>query len=325
MSKQELISIIVPMYNEADNVQPFYGALAKAIQGIPYNFELLFINDGSSDRTSEKLSRLAKKYSSVRPIELARNFGKEIALTAGLREARGRAAIMIDADLQHPPKLIREFIARWETGADMVIGVRKEYKTSWLKKHASDVFYKLMNKVSDTKLVPHSTDFRLVDRSVVDAFNRFTERNRITRGLFDWLGFQRDYIYFEADERKHGQASYSYKKLFQLGVNSFVGHSFLPLKLAGRIGSIIVVISIPLGIFIFIDRYILDNPFGLNFSGSAILAVLNLFLSGVLLTCLGFISTYLAHVHEEVINRPLYVTRSKARKPHKLLMKTRKK
>lgn len=318
MASQELISIIVPMYNEAENVQPFYKAITRAIKDIPYQFELLFVNDGSKDNTYERLTNLAKKYSSVRPIELARNFGKEIALTAGLREARGRAAIMIDADLQHPPKLIKEFIKKWEVGADMVIGVRKEYKTSWLKKRASNIFYAIMNKFSDTQIVPHATDFRLVDRSVVDAFNSFTEHNRITRGLFDWLGFQRDYIYFEANERQHGQASYSYKKLFRLGVNSFVGHSLLPLRIAGKIGMAIVAVSIPLAAFIFIDRYILDNPFGFNFSGSAILAVINLFLSGVLLTCLGFISLYLAHVHQEVINRPLYVTRPLVPKPRKL-------
>ncbi len=319
MARAELISIIVPMYNEAENIQPFYKAITHAIVDLPYKFELLFINDGSSDNTHNQLKKLSKKYKAVRPIELARNFGKEIALTAGLRESKGEAAIMIDADLQHPPELIVEFIKKWERGADMVIGVRKDYKTSVIKKRTSELFYAVMNRVSDTEIVPHSTDFRLVDRSVINAFNQFTERNRITRGLFDWLGFKRDYIFFRTKERQHGNASYTYKKLFKLGVDSFIGHSLLPLRLVGMFGMIIVSISIPLALFIFIDRYILANPFGFNFSGSAILAVINLLLSGIMLTCLGFISTYLAHVHEEVTNRPLYVTRDTRQKPNKII------
>jgi len=306
-----LISIIVPTYNEAENILPFYKAISKAIKNIPHKFELLFVDDGSKDATFKKLTELSEKHKRVRPLELARNFGKEIALTAGLHEAKGDAAIMIDADLQHPPELISQFIKKWEDGADMVIGVRKEYKTSWLKKKTSALFYKVLNTISDTKLVPHSTDFRLVDRSVINAFNTFTERNRITRGLFDWLGFRRKYIYFSARERKFGTASYSYRKLFKLGVDSIVGHSLFPLRIAGYIGIAIVTASFPLGIFVFIDRYIISSPFGFNFSGSSILAVINLFLSGVMLTCLGFISTYLAHVHEEVTNRPLYVLRNK--------------
>jgi glycosyltransferase involved in cell wall biosynthesis len=318
MPKAALISIIVPMYNESENIQPFYKAVQKTIKKLPYQFELLFVDDGSSDDTLERLKKLAKKYSIVKPIELARNFGKEIALSAGLHEAKGDAALMIDADLQHPPELISEFITRWEKGADMVVGVRKEYKSSWLKRTTSSMFYQVMNRLSDTKLIPHATDFRLVDRTVIDAFNRFTERNRITRGLFDWLGFRRDYIYFVTNERAHGKATYSYRKLLQLGLNSFVGHSLFPLKIASYIGGIMVAISLPLAIFIFIDRYILANPFGFNFSGSAILAVINLFMSGIILSCIGLMSLYIAHMHNEVVNRPLYITRLPRQRPRQI-------
>jgi dolichol-phosphate mannosyltransferase len=242
------------MYNEADNVLGIYNAVKKATQKLAYKFEYLFVNDGSSDQTAEHLQNIAKSDSRVVPIELARNFGKEIALTAGLHASKGDAAIMLDADLQHPPSHIPEFIRKWEKGADVVVGVRKTYKTSLYKRMMSRLFYSSINKISDIDIIPHATDFRLVDRQVIGAFNQFTERNRITRGLFDWLGYRRDFVYFVADERQHGKASYGFSKLVRLGIDSFVGHTLLPLRLAGYIGFFIMVISLPLGLFVCINR-----------------------------------------------------------------------
>jgi dolichol-phosphate mannosyltransferase len=308
------------MYNEADNVRYVYDAVKKVTQKLAYKFEYLFVNDGSSDATSKQLQTLAETDPNVRPIELARNFGKEIALTAGLHAARGDAAIMLDADLQHPPSHIPEFIRKWEKGADVVVGVRKEYRTGWAKKQMSRLFYSSMNKISEIELVPHSTDFRLVDRQVIEAFNQFTERNRITRGLFDWLGYRRDFVYFNAAERQHGEATYSFRKLVGLGIDSFVSHSLLPLRLAGYIGFFITLGSLPLGLFIIVDRYFYhNNLFGLFFSGNAILAVISLFLSGITLTCLGLISLYIANIHREVVNRPLYVVRPSRRRKVKAI------
>lgn len=315
MADDKLISVIVPMYNEAENARPMYHALCKVFKKIKYSYEIIFVDDGSKDDTADHLLDLAKADAHVRPVELARNFGKEIALSAGLHSARGDMAIMIDADLQHPPELIPEFIEKWEEGADLVIGVRKEYKAGWFKRQCSKLFYIIINKLSDTDLVPHATDFRLVDRQVIDAFNLFTERNRITRGLFDWLGYKRNFIYFDTNERLNGEASYTFRKLLQLGQNSMVGHTIFPLRLAGYVGMLIIAISVPLGVFIFIDRYILMNPFGFDFSASAILAVINLFMSGLVLSSLGLISLYLANMHTEVTNRPLYVKRPPMREP----------
>lgn len=314
-TNQPIISVIIPMYNEQDNVCHVHEAIKKATHNLAYRFEYLFINDGSSDKTTERLLQLAESDPDVVPIELARNFGKEIALTAGLHAAKGDAAIMLDADLQHPPDHIPEFIQKWEKGADVVVGVRKEYKTAWYKKLLSNLFYVSMNKISDIKITPHATDFRLVDKQVIQAFNQFTERNRITRGLFDWLGYRRDFVYFVAEERQHGEASYSFPKLVRLGVDTFVGHSLLPLRLAGYLGFTITVLSLPLGLFVFIDRYLYGNTlFGLSFSGNAILAVISLFLSGITLSCLGLIALYVANIHQEVANRPLYVVRPNRRK-----------
>jgi dolichol-phosphate mannosyltransferase len=307
--QQQLVSIIIPMYNEAENARPIYRALTSVFRKLPYDYEMLFVDDGSKDDTVERIMKLSEQDPRVKPLQLTRNFGKEAALTAGLHAAEGEAAIMIDADLQHPPSLIPKFIKKWEEGADLVIGVRKNYKTSWVKRHCSSLFYKFMNKVSDTELMPHATDFRLVDRQVIDAFNRFTERNRIARGLFDWLGYRRVLVPFETKQRQNGKASYSFGKLFQLALDSLVGHSIFPLRLAGYLGIIIIILCIPLGVFIILDRYVLMNPFGFDFSGTAILAVINLILSGVILSCLGLMSLYIAHVHTEVTNRPLYVKR----------------
>lgn len=315
LTRQPFISVIIPMYNEEDNVKHVYDAVKKVTDRLAYKFEYLFINDGSSDKTTERLLKLSQSNPEVVPIELARNFGKEIALTAGLHAAKGDAAIMLDADLQHPPDHIPEFIQKWENGADVVVGVRKEYNTVWHKKLLSKLFYSSINRISDINITPHATDYRLVDKQVIQAFNQFTERNRITRGLFDWLGYKRDFVYFVADEREHGTASYSFVKLVRLGIDSFVGHSLFPLRLAGYIGFLITIISLPLGVFIFINKFLFNNSlFGIVFSGNAILAVISLFLSGVTLTCLGLISLYIASIHQEVANRPLYVVRPHRRK-----------
>lgn len=315
LANKPFISVIIPMYNEEDNVRHVYNAVKKATHNLAYKFEYLFINDGSNDKTTERLSQLAESDSQVVPIELARNFGKEIALTAGLHASKGDAAIMLDADLQHPPDHIPEFIQKWEKGADVVVGVRKEYHTTWHKRLLSNLFYSSMNKISDINLTPHATDFRLVDKQVIQSFNQFTERNRITRGLFDWLGYRRDFVYFVAKERQHGEASYSFPKLVRLAIDSFVGHTLLPLRLAGYLGTLITFISLPLGIFIFIDKFIFSNAlFGIVFSGNAILAVISLFLSGITLSCLGLMSLYIANIHQEVTNRPLYVVRPNRRK-----------
>jgi len=324
LTKQQFISVIIPMYNEADNVRHVYAAVKEATRHLAYRFEYLFIDDGSSDETTERLHTLADLDSRVVPIELARNFGKEIALTAGLHAAKGDAAIMLDADLQHPPNHIPEFIQKWEKGADVVVGVRKEYKTAWHKRLMSRFFYSSINKISDIDITPHATDFRLVDKQVIQAFNQFTEHNRITRGLFDWLGYRRDFVYFVADERQHGEASYGFSKLIHLGIDSFVGHTVFPLQLAGYMGSLITIIAVPLGMFIVVDRYLFNNSlFGIVFSGNAILAVISLFLSGVTLTCLGLMSLYIANIHQEVVNRPLYVVRPPRRKFKRALKEQR--
>lgn len=307
---RRLISFIVPAHNEEQNIPLVYANLKKVLQGSEYNYELIFVDDGSTDKTSEKANEIIRRDKRVRLIRFSRNFGKEASTSCGIHASKGDAVMMIDADLQHPPEIIPEFIKKWEEGAQVVIGVRKENKSgNNFKKFCSGFFYIIINTISDTNIVPQATDFRLIDRIVVDEFNRLTERNRITRGLIDWLGFKRDFIYFDANGRKFGKEAYSFIKLIQLAVFSITTHSYFPLKLAGYLGIVIVALSAPLGLFIFIEKYVLHDPHHYNFSGSAILAVILLFLVGIVLICLGLMALYIANIQNEVINRPMYVVK----------------
>jgi dolichol-phosphate mannosyltransferase len=303
-----MISIVIPIYNEAPNVAPLYETVKSIIKKLPQKFELIFVDDGSSDDSVKKLRQIAKRDKSAKIIELARNFGKEIAVTAGIHTAKGDAAIIMDADLQHPPELLPQFVEEWQQGADIVVGV-KQYsdQESWFKRFSSGTFYTLLGKVSTTKITPHASDFRLINRKVIDTFKTFTERNRITRGLIDWTGFDRRYVYFEAPPRLNGEATYSYRKLFGLAMNSFTAHSMLPLKLAGWLGWFIIFISVLLGLFTVTEKFVLGDPMKLDITGTALLAIMLLFLVGVVLICLGFVALYIARIHDEVINRPLYI------------------
>lgn len=310
---KKLISIIIPTRNEEKNIPLICSAVKKALQAeVNYDYEIIFVDDGSSDNSIKEMKNLAGADANVHYLEFSRNFGKEAATSAGLRQAKGEAIIMLDADLQHPPELIPEFIRKWEAGADVVVGVRKSNKgISLFKRLCSRVYYRLINAMIETTVTPNATDYRLLDARVVKELNRLTERNRMTRALIDWLGFKREYVYFVADERANGEASYGFKQLLKLAVNSMVAMSLLPLRLAGYGGIAIILFSGPLGLFIFIEKYVLDDPLNLNFSGPAILAVILLFLVGIILACLGLMALYIASIHAEVVNRPLYVIRNK--------------
>ncbi len=316
IAEKRLVSVIVPVYNEAENIPHIYEALQQ-LQLDRYRFEFIFVDDGSSDSSPAVLYALEERDSAVRVIELVRNFGKEVALTAGLHAAQGEAAIMVDADLQHPPSLIPEFLAQWEQGVDVVVGVRRNQSgDNLLKRAGSALFYWMLNRLSNVPVTPRATDFRLLDRAVVDEFNRFSERGRITRGLIDWLGFRRSHVYFDAPPRSSGRATYSYAKLIRLALDSVVSMSLVPLMLAGYLGATITLLAGFLGLFILIEDYVLDDPLGLNFSGPAALGVLILFLVGIVLVCLGLMALYIGKIHAEVANRPLYVARRTRTRRH---------
>jgi glycosyltransferase involved in cell wall biosynthesis len=306
-SSKKLISIVVPVFNESGSLPYLYEELRKVVTPLPYRFEIIFVNDGSSDNSLAVAKSLPKNSIEIKILDFSRNFGKEAATSAGLYAATGAAAIIMDADLQHPASYIPKFIDKWEAGAEVVIGVRnKSMSDTRVKKIGSYVFYKILNQISETEIIPRSTDFRLIDRGVLIEFNRLTEHNRMTRGLIDWLGFRRDFVYFNALERMHGEASYKLSRLIRLALTGFISHSLLPLRLAGYTGIVIMICSGVLGVVMLLDRY-LTLPF--HFSGPAILADLILLLVGLVLVSLGILAFYIGHMYHELQNRPLYIVR----------------
>jgi len=307
---QKTISIIVPVYNESKNIPLIKEKIEEVFSSISYQYEIIFVNDGSEDDSQQVIENLTGTDGKIKSIEFSRNFGKEAATSAGIQYSIGDAVIMIDSDLQHPPQLILEFIKKWEEGYDVVIGKRsKNNGADMIKNITSYFYYKIINLISETPIEPGATDFRLIDKKVIIEFNKLSEKERITRGLIDWLGFRRCFVNFVADERLNGSASFSYLKLSKLALSSAVSHSLLPLKLAGYMGIFIILITGVGGLIIFIENYIFSDVLGWSISGTAKLAVLMIFFIGIVLACLGLIALYIGNIHNEVMGRPLYVVR----------------
>jgi polyisoprenyl-phosphate glycosyltransferase len=307
---KQLISVVVPIHNEALNIPLLYQELDTHTRTLPYRFEFIFVDDGSSDESIDILQKLSNKDRRIRLIEFARNFGKEAAVSAGLHATHGDAAVILDADLQHPPSLINRFIDNWKRGSDVVVGVKRySDEEGRIKRFTSNMFYKLLGAISNTQITPHASDYRLLDHKVVQAFCRMTEHNRITRGIIDWLGFRRGYVHFEAPPRAAGTASYGYRQLIRLAVNSLTAYSLLPLRLAGYLGGFILLTATPITGFLMIVTYVMNDPWAWQITGTAMLGLMTLIMIGIVLGCMGLVALYIAHIHAEVSNRPLYVVR----------------
>jgi len=305
-----LLSVVVPIYNESEGIDVFHNdlLLLPLKEATSNSYEIIYVNDGSSDDTLNKLDKIAKKNTKVKVVNLSRNFGKEIATSAGISIATGEAIILMDGDGQHPPKLIPDFLAKWRKGAQVVVGIRNTNQNEGiLKKWGSKIFYQLFNSTSGSAIVPRSTDYRLIDKVVQIEFLKFDERNRITRGLIDWLGFKKDYINFDAPARFAGEASYKFDQLVKLAFNSFISLSLRPLFIFGWLGVLITILSFIVGLCIAIEQFALNDPLGLNFTGSALLGIFTSFLIGIVLISQGIIAIYLSHVHGQTQGRPLFV------------------
>ncbi|HEY5695427.1 MAG TPA: glycosyltransferase family 2 protein [Candidatus Saccharimonadales bacterium] len=308
-SQSPLISIAVPLYNESAGIVSFHNELTKvAITATGNSYEIIYCDDGSNDNTVELVQEIAEKNRHVRLVALSRNFGKESALSAAIHAATGQAVIMLDGDGQHPIALIPAFVKAWQAGAKVVIGLRTEKDSeAFTKRLVSKMFYALFNRFTDQHLIPGTTDYRLIDRAVQQAFLHLPETDRITRGLIDWLGFTRAYIPIPRLARAAGTPSYSWRKLALLATNSFVSLTVAPLYLFGILGLIITVIAFILGIAVFIEQIILHDPLRWAFTGTAMLGILTLFLVGIILISQGIISLYLSRTHSQTKQRPLYI------------------
>lgn len=303
------IAIVVPVYREAGNLKNLHARLILVMEAIhKYNWKIIFVNDGSPDRSWEVIAELAQRDRRVCGVDLSRNFGKEIALSAGMHEALyADAVICMDADLQHPPEVIPELINEWQAGAEVVATIRTSTeKQTILRRLGSHVYYWLMARISGLDMVSQTTDFRLYDRKVVQAFVRVTERERLFRGIMDWMGFKKVYVKFKAAAREVGEAGYSYSKLWQLAISSMTSFSLFPLRITGYLGMFISSCSGLLLSWMLIANYILDLK---QFTPLAVVVVFNTFLIGIVLMAIGLVALYIGTIHTEVINRPLYLVR----------------
>lgn len=307
-SDNPFISVVAPVFNEAAGLQAFNASLLKVLNShYKDNYEVIYCDDGSTDDTTGFIREFNTNNPRVKLVRLSRNFGKEIATTAGINEAQGDVILTIDSDGQHPVELIPKFVEKWKDGSKVIIGIRiANSNEGIIKKLGSRIFYALFNRFTGVNLLPGSTDFRLIDKAVQQDFIKMTERNRITRGLIDWLGYKRDYIEFRANPRMSGMAGYSFRKLFKLAIDSIISLSISPLYITAYIGAIVLPISTLLGLFM-VGNYLLGDPANLHATGGAYILVLVLFLIGVLLVSQGIIGLYLSHIHTETKNRPLYI------------------
>jgi glycosyltransferase involved in cell wall biosynthesis len=298
------LSIVTPMYNEEEMIDLYFERVQASLEGVTEHYEIVCVNDGSVDSTWEKLAEHAQRDSRIKAINLSRNFGKEAALTAGLDMATGQAVVPFDADLQDPPELIQTLVERWRSGFDVVLARRNDRsRDTFIKRTTSSLFYKLIDRISDTHIPENVGDFRLMDRRVVECLKRFPESSRFMKGLFASLGFRECVVGYSRPERLAGETKWNYFRLYGLAIEGIVSFTSLPLKLWSYIGAFTALGAFVYGIFLIVRTLIS----GIDVPGYASLMVVTLFMSGLILTCLGMIGEYLARVFIEVKGRPVYL------------------
>ncbi|MBO4293581.1 MAG: glycosyltransferase family 2 protein [Clostridia bacterium] len=300
------ISIVIPVYNEEAVLKNLIQRLAILIQNTTnYEFEVIFVNDGSKDKTLEILEEISKIEKRLKIISFSRNFGHQAAVTAGIKYVTGDAVVIIDADLQDPPELIPQMIELWEQGNEVIYGKRKKRKgESAFKILSAKMFYKTLNALSDVEIPKDTGDFRLVDRKVIDVINQMPEHNKFLRGLFSWVGFKQYAFEYERQERKAGKTKYPFRKMMKLASDGIISFSTKPLKIVGGIGVLAIIISI--GILIY---SLISYAFNLNqlAPGWTSIMVTITFLGGIQLLSIWIISEYIARIYDETKQRPEYI------------------
>ena len=306
----DLLSIIVPVKDEEQAIAPFVERVGEVVGGIASvggdRFEILFVDDGSTDGTLDAIRRAHDSDPRVRAISLSRNFGKEAALTAGLDHARGEAVVPMDVDLQDPPEVLPEMVAKWREGHEMVFGVRRSRtEDSFVKRATAGLFYRAHNMVSAEKIPENAGDFRLMDRKVVDVIRAMPERNRFMKGLFAWTGFRQAAVEYDRAERETGPTKYNYWKLWTLALDGITSASTVPLRIWSYVGALVALFAIGFAGWLAIDTMIFGNPV----PGYASLMTSVLFLGGIQLISLGVLGEYVGRILTETKQRPLYVVR----------------
>ena len=300
-----LISVIVPAYNEASVLEAFHQRAAAVFDRLDgFRWELVFINDGSRDATQSVIDGLCARDQRVGSVQLSRNFGKEIAMTAGLDHARGDAVVVIDADLQDPPELMEEFLHHWQGGFDVVYATRTEREgETWAKKSSANLFYRLMSRLSHVEIPRDTGDYRLMSRRAVDALLRLREQHRFMKGLFAWIGFPSRSVEYRREPRAAGSTKFNYWKLWNFAVEGITSFSTAPLKMATYFGFVVALVAFAAGVWIIAKTLI----WGDAVRGYPSLMVTMLFLGGVQLFFIGILGEYLGRIFVETKGRPLYL------------------
>jgi len=301
---KKLLSIVVPVYDEQEVIDETFKRLSGVFKDYFMNVEYIFINDGSKDNTYFKLSEIAKNNSGVRVINFARNFGHQIAITAGMDYAKGDAVVIIDADLQDPPELIPEMVEKWKEGYEVVFGKRSQREgESFFKKFTAKMYYRFLDSMTDVNLPVDVGDFRLIDRKVCNAMKCLPERSRYVRGLVSWVGFKQTSVEYKREKRFAGETKYPLKKMIKLAGDGIFSFSYKPLKLATFAGMLVSVISFIYLIVVLIQKFIKNDVA----SGWASSMAVSLFFNGVMLIVIGIMGEYVGRIYEEVKARPLYI------------------
>jgi glycosyltransferase involved in cell wall biosynthesis len=302
-------SIAVPVYNEVDSLPELYPRVRAVMESLGESWELILIDDGSTDGSTEVIKSLSAEDRRVRPVIFARNFGHQIAITAGLDYSRGEVVIIMDADLQDPPEVITDLVAKWREGYEVVYAVREErVGESWFKKFTAAFFYRVINRITDVNIPLDTGDFRLVDRKVVDTLNKMRERHRFPRGMAAWVGFRQIGVPYKRAARFAGETKYLFNKMLRLALNAITGFSYFPLQLATYFGFVCAGIS-ALAIPIVIVLRLAGSQ---AFFGQATTLIAVLFLGGVQLISLGILGEYVGRIYDEAKGRPLYIVREES-------------
>jgi glycosyltransferase involved in cell wall biosynthesis len=302
------LSVIAPVKNEEDAVAPFVERVSAVLDKVTDRgqWEILFVDDGSTDETIAAIAAAHFREPRVRAISLSRNFGKEAAITAGLDHACGDAVVPMDVDMQDPPEVLVEMVAKWREGYEMVFGVRRNRASDSLPKRlTADLYYRAHNRISKDKIPINAGDFRLLDRKVVDAIRTLPERNRFMKGLFAWAGFRQTAVEYDREERSVGATKFNYWQLWTLALDGITSTSTVPLRVWSYLGALIAVFALAFAIFLTVDTMIFGNPV----PGYASIMVSVLFLGGVQLISLGVLGEYVGRILTETKQRPLYVVR----------------
>jgi polyisoprenyl-phosphate glycosyltransferase len=303
---KKTISYIFPIYNESDNIDLLYKTIIKTTGPLfnKYSLRFIFINDGSRDNSLDKLLAIQKKDPLVTIINFSRNFGHQIAVTAGLDRSQGDATIIMDSDMQDPPSVSLELIKRWEDGYEVVYAQRHTRKDTFFKKFTADIFYRVLQKVGSIDIPRNTGDFRLIDKKVLQTINSMHEHDRFLRGMVAWVGFKQTAVQFDRDARHAGETNYPFKKMVKLAIDGILGFSTYPIKLITRTGYVISFIAF-LGVLYAICLKLFFPQYAV--SGWAFIVIAVLLIGGIQLVMLGILGGYIGRIYSEVQNRPLYI------------------